>query len=221
MMPPPMMDLGAILDDLPVAVWVGKVPDGGVVYTNRAFERILGSPVAASRLGDASQTYAVFDRDGQPYPSERLPFSRVLATGQPVMVDDMVARRAEGSINMRCFGAPVHDAAGTVTHVIVAFLDITREVAVQVERNRVEAHLRFACDHAPIAIWTTDADSVVTMSEGAASPLSASSRASSSGRRCWTSSALIPPSRATSGVVWRENPSGTPPRRARRSTTPG
>ena len=167
MMPPPMMDLGAILDDLPVAVWVGKVPDGGVVYTNRAFERILGSPVAASRLGDASQTYAVFDRDGQPYPSERLPFSRVLATGQPVMVDDMVARRAEGSINMRCFGAPVHDAAGTVTHVIVAFLDITREVAVQVERNRVEAHLRFACDHAPIAIWTTDADSVVTMSEGA------------------------------------------------------
>ncbi len=37
-----MMDLGSILDDLPVAVWVGKVPDGAVVYTNRAFERILG-----------------------------------------------------------------------------------------------------------------------------------------------------------------------------------
>jgi signal transduction histidine kinase len=31
----------------------------------------------------------------------------------------------------------------------------------------VEGHLRFACDHAPIAIWTTDADSMVTMSEGA------------------------------------------------------
>jgi PAS domain S-box-containing protein len=91
----------------------------------------------------------------------------VLATGQPVMVDDMVARRPDGSINMRCFGSPLRDDAGAVTHVIVAFLDITREVAAQVERNRVEGHLRFACDHAPIAIWTTDADSVVTMSEGA------------------------------------------------------
>ena len=162
-----MMDLASILDDLPVAVWVGKVPDGSAVYTNRAFERILGAPVASSRLGDAPQTYGVFGRDGLPYPFERLPFARVLATGAPVMVDDMVARRPEGSINMRCFGSPLRDEKGAVTHVIVAFLDITSEVATQVERNRVEAHLRFACDHAPIAIWTTDADGVITMSEGA------------------------------------------------------
>ena len=162
-----MMDLGSILDDLPVAVWVGKVPDGSAAYTNRAFERILGAPVAASRLGDAPQTYGVFGRDGQPYPAERLPFARVIATGQAVMVDDMVARRPDGSVNLRCFGSPLRDEAGALTHVIVAFLDITREVAAQTERNRVEAHLRFACDHSPIAIWTTDADSVVTMSEGA------------------------------------------------------
>jgi len=41
----PMMDLASILDDLPIAVWVGKAPDGATVYTNRAFERILGVPV--------------------------------------------------------------------------------------------------------------------------------------------------------------------------------
>jgi len=162
-----MMDLASILDDLPVAVWVGKVPDGATVYTNRAFERILGTPVASSRLGDAPHTYRIFGRDGRPYPFERLPFARVLTTGQPVMVDDMVARRPEGDINIRCFGSPVLGEGGAITHVIVAFLDITGEVAAQVERNRVEAHLRFACDHAPIAIWTTDADGVITMSEGA------------------------------------------------------
>ncbi len=162
-----MMDLASILDDLPVAVWVGKVPDGATVYTNRAFERILGAPLASSRLGDAPQTYGLFGRDGRPYPFESLPFARVLATGQPVTVDDLVARRPEGDINVRFFGSPVFDEGGAVSHVIVAFLDITREVAAQTERNRVEAHLRFACDHAPIAIWTTDADSVVTMSEGA------------------------------------------------------
>ena len=163
----PMVDLASILDDLPVAVWVGKVPDGSGVYTNRAFERIVGPPVASSRIGDVPQTYGVFGRDGQPYPVERLPFARVLATRRPVMVDDMVARRPDGNINLRCFGSPVHDEGGALSHVIVAFLDITREVAAQVERNRVEAHLRFACDHAPIAIWTTDVDGVITMSEGA------------------------------------------------------
>ena len=162
-----MMDLASILDDLPVAVWVGKVPDAATVYTNRAFEQILGAPGASSGPGDATQTYGIFDRGGRPYPFENLPFARVLATGRPVMVDDMVARRPEGGINLRCFGSPVHGEAGAITHVIVAFLDITREVAAQVERNRVEAHLRFACDHAPIAIWSTDADGLITMSEGA------------------------------------------------------
>jgi PAS domain S-box-containing protein len=163
-----MMDAASILDDLPVAVWVGKAPDGAVVYTNRAFEQILGAPpVASSRIGDVPQTYGIFGRDGRPYPFESLPFSRVLATGAPVIVDDIVARRSDGHINLRCFGTPVRDAGGAVTHVIVAFLDITKEVAAQVERVRVETHLRFACDHAPIAIWTTDADGVITMSEGA------------------------------------------------------
>jgi PAS domain S-box-containing protein len=163
-----MMDAASILDDLPVAVWVGKAPDGAVVYTNRAFEQILGAPpVASSRIGDVPQTYGIFGRDGRPYPFENLPFSRVLATGAPVIVDDIVARRSDGHINLRCFGTPVRDAGGAVTHVIVAFLDITKEVAAQVERVRVETHLRFACDHAPIAIWTTDADGVITMSEGA------------------------------------------------------
>jgi PAS domain S-box-containing protein len=139
-----------------------------VVYTNRAFEQILGAPpVASSRIGDVPQTYGIFGRDGRPYPFESLPFSRVLATGAPVIVDDIVARRSDGHINLRCFGTPVRDAGGAVTHVIVAFLDITKEVAAQVERVRVETHLRFACDHAPIAIWTTDADGVITMSEGA------------------------------------------------------
>ena len=216
-----MMDLASILDDLPVAVWVGKVPDGATVYTNRAFERILGTPVAASRVGDAPQTYGLFGRDGRPYPFESLPFARVLATGQPVMVDDLVARRPDGSINIRCFGSPVHGAEGTVTHVIVAFLDITSEVAAQVERNRVEAHLRFACDHAPIAIWTTDADGVITMSEGAGLAALGVKSGQLVGQKVLDIYAAHP---TIPGYIRRAlagDPSGTPSRWARPSITPG
>ena len=65
------------------------------------------------------------------------------------MVDDIVIRRGESDVYVRAFGAPVVDANGRLTHVIVAFSDITKEVAAQVERQRVEERLRFACDHAP------------------------------------------------------------------------
>src|SRR5262249_24234291 len=153
-----MKDQRWILDDLPFGVWVGKVPDGGVAYANHAFEEIRGKgPVAG-----------IFDRSGNPYPVEKLPFSRVVATGAPVMVDDMVARRPGGEhVDLRALGYPVTGPDRKVTHVIVAFLDITKEVDAEAERERVADQLHFVCNHAPIAIWTTDATGIITMSEGA------------------------------------------------------
>ena len=40
------MDLAAILEDLPVAVSVGNVPDGSTAYANRACAQIAGRPPA-------------------------------------------------------------------------------------------------------------------------------------------------------------------------------
>jgi signal transduction histidine kinase/CheY-like chemotaxis protein len=158
-----------ILDGLPVGVWVGAVPDGRVAYTNRRFAEILGmGAVSESRIGDVPVTYRVFDRAGHPYPVERLPFSQALATGRTVIVDDMVIERPDGAhVDVRAYGIPVRDKAERITHVIVAFLDISREARAEHERETIEARLRFAVDHAPIVIWAIDNDGVVTLSEGA------------------------------------------------------
>ncbi len=162
------MDLAAILEDLPVAVWVGNVPDGSTAYANRACAQIAGRSIAgALPIADHPAAYGLVTRDGNPYPVAGLPFSRVVQTGVPVVVDDMVFHREGGDVYIRAFGSPVADANGKLTHVIVAFFDISPEIAAQVERQRVEERLRFACDHAPIAVWTTDAAGVITMSEGA------------------------------------------------------
>src|SRR5262245_494239 len=132
-----------ILDDLPMGVWVGAAPDGHVTYVNRAFQAILGmEAVEGSPIRDAPATYGIFDRLGRPFPAERLPFSQALAQGQSVVVDDIVIHRGDGRrLNVRAFGLPVRDAQGAITHVIVAFLDITREVMVERERETVEARL--------------------------------------------------------------------------------
>ena len=161
------MDLSAILEDLPVAVWVGNVPDGTTAYANRACAQIGGPPNRDLSIGEAPAAYGLLTRDGKPYPVERLPFSRVVQTGAPVVVDDVVIRHGEINVHVRAFGAPVVDANGRLTHVIVAFSDISKEIAAQIDRQSIEERLRFAYEHAPIAVWTTDAAGVITMSEGA------------------------------------------------------
>jgi len=161
------MDLAAILEDLPVAVWVGNVPDGTTAYANRACALIGGPPRQDISIAEHPAVYGLVTRDGKPYPVDRLPFSRVVETGAPVVVDDVVIRRGENHVHVRAFGAPVFDADRRLTHVIVAFSDISKEIAAQLEHQRVEERLRFAYDHAPIAVWTTDAAGVITMSEGA------------------------------------------------------
>ena len=157
-----------ILDDLPVAVWVGTVPDRTVVYANRMFERILGiAPGRAGQAGDAAPPYVVVDRSGNPYPVEKLPFARVVAERAAVVVDDIVVRRQNGDLYLRAFGAPIFGPERTLTHVIVASIDISKEAEVDAERKLVEERLSFACNHAPVAFWMADAEGVITMSEGA------------------------------------------------------
>ncbi len=158
-----------MLDDLPVGVWIGRVPGGEVVYANREFRRIVGmDAVVESRVGDASATYHVRDRAGNPFPEEDLPFSRAVAERKAVIIEGMVLHRPDaGQVCIRAFATPRIDETGETTHVTVAFIDINKEVATEAERDTVEARLALAVNHAPIAIWAADPAGTVTLSEGA------------------------------------------------------
>ena len=127
-----MIDLPAILEDLPLAVWVGKVPDGTTAYSNRACAQILGRPLGDPLpIAEHAAAYGLVTRDGKPYPVDQTPFARVVRTAGPVMVDDMMLRRRDGDVYIRAFASPAVDARGVMTDVIVAFLDISNEIAAQ------------------------------------------------------------------------------------------
>ena len=164
-----MLDLRWILEALPVGVWVGQVPNGQVVYANPEFRNIVGmNAVEASSIHEAPATYGIFDREGRPYPVDRLPFSQVVMTGRAVTVDDPVIHRADGrKVNVRAFAYPLSTNDGELTHVLIAFIDATAEMTAEAERRQTESRLAFAVNHAPIAIWAADAMGVVTLSEGA------------------------------------------------------
>ncbi len=88
--------LADVVAYLPVGLWVARAPSGEVVYANRAFREILGmEAVSGVDIEGAPATYGIFDRQGRPYPVDRLPFSRALQTGRAVQVDDLVIHRAD------------------------------------------------------------------------------------------------------------------------------
>ncbi|MDQ3363965.1 MAG: response regulator [Myxococcota bacterium] len=129
----------ALGEDLPVGIWVARAPGGEEVYTNRAFAQIMGVGMLQSvQVGRYAEPYGILTRDGGPYPEHRMPFVRALEERRVVVVDDITIRRPDGSqVDVRAFARPVNDP---ITHVIIAFFDITREV--EAERARAETDVR-------------------------------------------------------------------------------
>jgi two-component system cell cycle sensor histidine kinase/response regulator CckA len=153
-----------------MGVWVARAPTGELVYANRAFGEIMGMNARDDvRAGEYVGGYRLRTRDGQPYPEERLPFVQALARRTTVVVDDIVIERADGrSVQVRAFAKPIFDAAGEVRLVAVAFIDITAEVNIAAAQAVTQHKLHMALQHAPIVLFATDVDGVVTVSEGAA-----------------------------------------------------
>jgi signal transduction histidine kinase/ActR/RegA family two-component response regulator len=136
----------AVADDLPVGLWVARAPGGEFVYANRMFAEIMGqSGRDDAAVGSYSEPYGILTRDGKPYPEQRMPFVRALQERQVVVVDDIMIRRPDRTeVQVRAYGRPVQNAAGVITHVVICFFDVTREVEAEVARAESEKRLHRA-----------------------------------------------------------------------------
>jgi signal transduction histidine kinase len=133
----------ALGEDLPVGIWVARVPGGEVVYANRTYTDILGINARYdARSGGYIEPYNVYTRDGAPYPERKMPFVRALAERRVVIADDLMILRSDGRrLDVRAIARPV---GNPITHVIVTFFDVTREVAAERARAETEQRLRRA-----------------------------------------------------------------------------
>ncbi len=136
-------ELALVADHLPVAIWMGRVPSGEVVYTNAAFREVLGiEPPEGAARGAFVEPYGVHTTSGAPYPEERMPFERCIAARATVVIDDLVIHRHDGrKVPLRVFAKPLFDANGVMTHVLEAFTDITREADAEYARAEGERRL--------------------------------------------------------------------------------
>ena len=136
-LPAPDSLVAALVDELPVGIWVARAPGGEFIYSNARFIELMGTAgITDAAVGSYAEPYGIFTRDGQPYPEQRMPFVRALQEREVVVVDDITIHRPDRSrIDVRAFARPVSDTAGVITHVVIAFFDITREVSLARERE--------------------------------------------------------------------------------------
>jgi PAS domain S-box-containing protein len=146
--PPSASDIIAtVAEDLPVGVWVARAPGGEFVYANRAFVEIMGMAARTDvAVGEYAAPYGIHSRDGSLYPEHSLPFVRALRERAMVVVDDIVIHRHDGrKVYIRAQARPLFDGtSGELTHVAIAFIDITCEVEHSEARAASEARLAAA-----------------------------------------------------------------------------
>jgi len=135
-----------LVDDLPVGVWVARVPNGDLIYANRRFAEIMGQTGRDDvTVGGYSEPYGILTRDGKPYPERRMPFVRAVEERQVVVVDDLTIRRPDRAhVHVRAYANPVMDEAGVISHVVIVFFDITREVDAELARAEADRRLHAA-----------------------------------------------------------------------------
>lgn len=132
-------------DGLPVGVWIARAPNGEFVYANERFRDVMGMPgLEAAERGGFAEPYSIHDLSGALYPEEKMPFVLALGSGKTEMVDDLVIHRRDGAkVNIRAYARPVYEGA-EISHVVIAFFDITREVQADRARREAESLVREA-----------------------------------------------------------------------------
>lgn len=129
--------VASIADDLPVGIWAARAPSGEFIYANRRFAEIMGQAGRSDVVaGQYAEPYGIYDRQGALYPEDRMPFMRALRERRTVTVDDIVIHRGDGQrVDIRAQARPVFDEADQITHIVIAFIDITREVTAERTRD--------------------------------------------------------------------------------------
>jgi PAS domain S-box-containing protein len=112
---------------------------GRYTFANAAAERITG--LSRRDILQGAHDAPLWKRsriDGTPLPKEETAFARVMRTDAPLYGVEYVLERPDGTkVFLSLNAAPLHDAIGTITGVVVSFSDRT-------EQRRLEAQLRQA-----------------------------------------------------------------------------
>lgn len=121
--------LNALLDLLPIGVFMVEAPSGKPIIANETAKRLLGRGVLPdARKRDIGEVYqAFYCGTDVSYLVDEMPIIRGMA-GQKSHVDNMEILRPDGTrIQLEVFGSPVFNNNNEVWASLVSFMDITEK----------------------------------------------------------------------------------------------
>jgi PAS domain S-box-containing protein len=140
-----MTDLRALIDHLPIAVYVCEAPSGLVRLYNQRAAELWGREPA---LGEQRYCGALrlFRTDGTHLPHAETPMAEVLLFGGE-RNDDVVIERPDGSrITVRVSITALRDPQGRISGAISAFQDVTERKKTEDDAARLAAVVASAAD---------------------------------------------------------------------------
>ncbi len=146
-----------LLDALPVGVLLLDAA-GTILLGNPMAQQVFGSPAPLHGRSLFDPAFAPVGPDGRPLPEAEWPFERAVRNGVPVRDVVLGLRRPDGArVWLLETAHPLHNDAGTVTQVILTFMDITDRQQAEEALRRGESRWRALIAAAPIGICTSDA----------------------------------------------------------------
>jgi PAS domain S-box-containing protein/putative nucleotidyltransferase with HDIG domain len=121
---------------------------GKIVFTNKRAQEILCLTIdkITGLIYDSSE-WRITDFDGNPFPSENLPFRQVISTGKSVQGIRHAITSSEGRrVYLSISGAPIFDEQGIISEVVFTIDDVTEQRRAEEKITETVEKLRRSID---------------------------------------------------------------------------
>lgn len=135
--------LRAILDNLPLGVFVAAAPSGEIRFSNSEAVRLLGRQLAGKALWDKSGEHDTVDADGRRLPPQEHVLFKAMQENRRIGPELRAYRRVDGeTVQLEVTAAPIPGGSEGAALAVAAFQDVTARLQAEEEaRRRVAAAL--------------------------------------------------------------------------------
>jgi len=139
--------LTAVLEQMPVAVWLAESPSGRLLFGNRRIQELWGFEFRRADVIEQYANYRAFHPDGREVAPHEWPLARAVVTGEIVTNEEMDVPCTDGTLRRAVFSAaPILNEEGERVAGVVTGQDITHlkdtEAALRAARDELEVRVR-------------------------------------------------------------------------------